>query len=109
MWGIKYPILNKLRPGNRCRYIGKSEVDKKFGFKYGKEYVVIDRLPRVVVFSTPAYEGALDFGLYDGGDYFFECWEIINSKIIMDTPDIDFDNEENHIYWDLIKINSKLG
>lgn len=105
---IKHPILNKLRPGNRCRYIGKSTVDKKLGFEYGKEYIVVDRLPRIIVFSTPSYEGAIDFGLNDGGDYFLECWEIINPTRIMNTPDINFESEKNYIYWDLIKLNSKL-
>lgn len=105
---LKYPILNKLRPGHKCRYIGKDKIDREDGFIYGREYFIIDRLPRIIVFSTNIYQFAIDFGLNDCGDYFFENWEVVDEGRLINLPDIDFSRERFYLFYDMIKLNSEI-
>ena len=101
---FKYSVLNKIRPGHRCIYKGKNN---DFGFVYGKEYFVANRLPRIVVFSTKDYF-SIDFGLNDGGDYFMENWEVLNENGLMNLPDFDYEKEKNYIYASMIEMNSRV-
>ena len=104
---IKYPILKKIRVGHRCKYIGKNNRYDDFGFIPGKYYYVVDRLPRIIAFSTNKFQSGIDFGLNDGGDYFLENWEIDDEERITSLPDFDMDNEKNYIYADMIRLNSE--
>lgn len=106
--GVKYPILNKIRPGHRCIYRGKEDFNNGLGFIRGKEYFVIDRLPQIIVFSTNKYDGSIDFGIFDGGDYFMENWEVVNEKRLMNLPDFDEEKEKNYIYVDMLEMNSRV-
>lgn len=106
---IKYPILNKLRPGHRCKYIGDSKLEiEDFGFIPGKEYYIIDRLPRIIVFSTNKYDFAIDFGLNDGGDNFMSKWEICDENRVSSLPDVDFENENFYLFYEMVRLNKEV-
>lgn len=102
---LKYPILNKIRPGHRCIYKGKK--NNSVGLIYGKEYLVVNRLPQIIVFSTKDYF-AIDFGINDGGDYFMDNWEILDGEGMMNFPDFDYEKEKNYIFLDMVKINNRV-
>lgn len=101
---IKYPIVNKIRPGHICVYKGKK--NNSVGLIYGKEYIVVNRLPQIIVFSTKDHV-AIDFGINDGGEYFIDNWEILNEEGMMDFPDFDYEKEKNYIYYDMFQVNSR--
>ena len=89
---IKNPILNKLRPGNRCRYIGENN---DFGFIQGKEYFIIERLPTLVAFSNKQHIG-VDYGLLDDGEYFFKNWQVLNKTRLLNQPDFEYEQEKDY-------------
>lgn len=74
-----------------------------------KSIILIDRLPTFIVFSTNKHKGAIDFGLYDGGDCFMENWEIVNQERILELPDIDFESENFYLYFEMVELNSKIS
>lgn len=100
-------ILNKLRPGNRCRYIGE---DNYLGFIKGKEYFITERLPNIVAFSNKDHIG-VDYGLLGEGEYFFENWEVLNQNRLLNQPDFDYDKEKDYykyIRFELHDLNCKI-
>lgn len=104
---MKYPILNKLRPGNRCKYIGKNN---KFGFIKGKEYFIIERLPTLVTFSNKNYI-AVDYGLMDDGEYFLENWQVLNQNRLLNQPDFYYEKEKDYskyIKFELYDLNCRV-
>lgn len=103
---IKYQILNKLRQGHKCRYIGKT--NSELGFIYGREYFIVDRKPKIIAFSTNKHKRTIDFGLNDSGDWFLENWEVINQEHILELPDVDFESEKFYLFFEMIELNSQI-
>jgi hypothetical protein len=100
-------LLKKLRPGHKCRYINKNP-DPFMGFITGKDYYVVERLPKMISFTTNKILTAIDFGIAIDGEYFFKHWYILDEEYIAALPDIDFTTEDlsyNHHYR---KLNSQI-
>lgn len=91
----KFPILNKLRPGNRCKYIGENN---KYGFIKGRNYYIIERLPKLVSFSNETNIG-VDYGLSYDGEYFFENWEVLDQERLLNLPDFDYEKENEYLKY----------
>ena len=103
-------LLRKLRVCTKCKYIGDddSPYTRLMGFLLGRTYYITERAENGISFTNHESITAIDFGLSDGGDYFFEHWLVVNKSEIAWLPDIDFSSKYVQKDWSLIELNSKV-